>query len=114
MSKIKELKAAFEASTRTNKWEVLPTCGLPHVVCLTEDRIDVETIAAGGYTKDAEFIALAHNLMPQLLEAVDLLEQAKRALDEFDKHTRGVMIPATRVRGGDVTRAIYTLLENLK
>lgn len=72
MSKIEDLKRLYEASTQ-RKWEVLQTCGLPHVVCLTEDGTDVEMLAAGCSTADAEFIALSHELMPQLLAAADKL-----------------------------------------
>lgn len=74
MSKIEELKTAFEASTLKD-WEVLTTTGLPHVVCLTENEVDVMTIAGCGTDADAQFIALAHNMMPQLLDAVELVKK---------------------------------------
>ena len=36
----------------------------------------------------------------------DLLRAALRALEEYEKYTRGVMIPATKVRGREVSSAI--------
>lgn len=80
MSKIEELKAAFEVST-PRPWEVLMTSGLPHVVCLTENGADVQTVAACGTVADASFIARAHNLTPRLLKMEKLFAKLEEHLD---------------------------------
>lgn len=87
MSRIEELRAAY-AATAQRHWEVLPTCGIPHVVRLTENGADVETLAACCSTRCAEFIALAHNLMPQLLEAMELVQSASYGNTEYEDLTR--------------------------
>lgn len=80
MSKIKELRKAFDASTQ-REWEVLKTCGQPHVACLTENGVDVMTVAACGTDADAKFIALAHNQTPRLLRMEKLLTKLEVHLD---------------------------------
>lgn len=72
MDKIKELKAAFEAST-PGEWRIGdagatvfgPKTGAP----------SPETVAAVRKKINAEFITLAHNAMPDLLDAVRLAEE---------------------------------------
>ena len=58
MNKIEELKAAYEAMTGD---------------ALDED--DPDYLEFNGIEARANFIALAHNLMPALLEAVEALER---------------------------------------
>jgi hypothetical protein len=41
----------------------------------------------------------------------ELLKQALRALEDFDKHTKGVMIPSTRNQGSDAITAIRAHLD---
>lgn len=84
MTKLEELKAAYvaagsgtwEADNNCNAlafpgWELVDTSTIPHCV-----------FAVAGTEERFRFIALAHNLMPKLLEAVELLELAFRNLDD--------------------------------
>ena len=94
MTKLEELKAAYEAAT-PGEWKACRSheefIG-PMFEIDEEDRVyyesrpfthihtETETVAAAHdlfefERTDATFIALAHNLMPQLLEAVDLLKE---------------------------------------
>ena len=81
MTKIEELKAAFEAAT-PGEWE---SQGFA-ISNIQTERIRggvLANITGHGMTqeyaeKTATFIALAHNLMPQLLEAVELLDWVTR------------------------------------
>lgn len=71
MNKIEKLKAAFEAST-PGEWRIGdagatlfgPKTGAP----------SPETVAAVRKKINAEFIALAHNMMPDLLSVVDEMQ----------------------------------------
>ena len=74
MTKLAELKAAFEAATPGEWWyaaanETEYECGVG------DFPISVPTTKA-----NAQFIALAHNAMPMLLEAVEALKSIKQAL----------------------------------
>ena len=87
MTKIEELKTAFAAST-PGEWSYTEQSnGLNSVYgnCQYESMADADLVAFDLQNgDDAEFIALAHNLMPALLMAVDLCECSLRALHEDD------------------------------
>ena len=80
MTKLEELKAALEAAT-PGEWEPLMTCGELHVCTPVNEGCDVGTICVPYERPDATFIALAHNLMPQLLEAVEVLKAVVPLMD---------------------------------
>ena len=85
MNKIEELKAAYAASTQ-GEWSTYAPCsgqdGFPdnyNIGCDTETRSTYVASVPGAAhyawsQNNAKFIALAHNLMPQLLEAVNHLQ----------------------------------------
>lgn len=84
MTKLEELKAALEAATPgewvTGKGD---TAYYPlQIRCVSSDW---DRLIAAFHSWDAQkesnatFIALAHNLMPDLLEAIDLLETVSSA-----------------------------------
>ena len=81
MTKLAELKAAYEAAT-PGEWEPLMTCGEQHVCTLTADGSDVMTVAIPMYN-NADFIALAHNAMPMLLEAANHLAECQELLHDY-------------------------------
>lgn len=110
MTKIEELKAAFDAAT-AGEWDF-------HVADNSEPPYSAVTATWGedllrhrlGVTSraqhDVNFIALAHNMMPQLLGAVELLSAALPIIDAYRKVSLG---------DGDVTAMnIRVLLEKLK
>lgn len=68
MTKIEELKAAYEAAT------------LGASITYTSNGVVSQAIMSVEYQK---FIDLAHNLMPQLLEAVEALEICKHYLEKL-------------------------------
>ena len=89
MTKLEELKAALAAST-PGEWAVKQE--REYKACNSRVLCDKGYTVAQGYSSDSattktynelwaeaegntNFIALAHNLMPQLLEAVELLEE---------------------------------------
>lgn len=82
MSKIEQLRAAYEAAT-SGKWDVRPFgtsragaigCGM-ELIAMMYSRIEEEA--------DAHFITRAHNLMPALLEAVEALEKMKASFEDL-------------------------------
>ena len=88
MTKLEELKAALEAAT-PGEWGV---DSKTHVTVWSfgDGRCGCRSIAHTGHKlltqpqgeencNNAQFIALAHNLMPTLLEAIDLLETVSSA-----------------------------------
>ena len=72
MSKLEELKAAFEAATPED-WTLFGGA-----VCKGRSTITIaqcyQTAVEDEWKRNSEFIALAHNLMPQLLDAVEALQ----------------------------------------
>ena len=93
MTKLEELKAALAAST-PDEWAVKQE--REYKACNSRVLCDKGYTVAQGYSSDtshgktyrelwaeaegnANFIVLAHNLMPQLLEAIDLLETVSSA-----------------------------------
>ena len=103
MKKLEELKAALEAAT-PGEWT------LKEQPLALGDQVPAQRVLPATYTdggpiahvypfirfyppntvdKDitqanAAFIALSHNLMPQLLEAVDLLETLRYSMSQYD------------------------------
>ena len=76
MTKLEELKAAFEAAT-PGEW---------HRKSRHEGAVldrDGRTVAAACTPDDARAIALSHNLMPQLLEAVERVEAFQSVCSEL-------------------------------
>lgn len=76
MTKIEELKAALEAAT-PGEWRTFEDDESTDVMDKHGDHI--LTMCGLNDSRDAAFIALAHNLMPTLLEAVELLETVSSA-----------------------------------
>ena len=93
MTKLEELKAALEAAT-PGEWAVKQE--REYRACNSRVLCDKGYTVAEGYSSDSAttktynelwteaegnttFIALAHNLMPTLLEAVELLETVSSA-----------------------------------
>lgn len=110
IEKLKELKSAFEASTG-GEWESKDDgliYGIDDEGCdsyLVCDVVgDPEYAVNEQDAKNAEFIALAHNLMPVLLEALDLLKQATHLLEspgDFSEDDReNVMLDASGFLAG--------------
>ena len=98
MTKLEELKAAYAAAT-PDEWAVKQE--REYKACNSRVLCDKGYIVAEGYSSDsattktynelwaeaegnANFIALAHNLMPQLLEAVELLKELRNSLSQYD------------------------------
>ena len=94
MTKLEELNAAYAASTQ-GEWSTYAPCsgqdGFPdnyNVGCDTETRSTYVASVPGAAhyawsQNNAKFIALAHNLMPTLLEVVELLKDAREAYMAF-------------------------------
>ena len=93
MSKLEELKAAYEAAT-PGEWDYFVASNADRPNSQVLDSADDNLLThskgiTGRAQSDVMFIALAHNLMPTLLEAVDLLELAFFSLDdEHYEHLR--------------------------
>lgn len=89
MTKLEELKAAYEAAT-PGEW-VTGKGGTAYyplqIRCVSSDW---DSLIAAFHSWDAQkesnavFIALAHNLMPALLEAVNLLETLRYSMSQYD------------------------------
>ena len=85
MSKLEELNAAYAASTQ-GEWSTYAPCsgqdGFPdnyNIGCDTETRSTYVASVPGAAhyawsQNNAKFITLAHNMMPDLLKAVELLK----------------------------------------
>lgn len=92
MTKLNELKAAFEAAT-PGEWDyfIASNADRPNSQVLDSNDDNLLTHSkgiTGRAQSDVEFITLSRNLMPTLLEAIDLLEtvgSARACQDhEFD------------------------------
>ena len=97
MTKLEELKAAYDAAT-PGEWTVKQQ--REYRVCNSRVICDKGYAVAQGYSSDSNhkaykdlwaeaegntaFTALAHNLMPQLLEAVELIEDVALGNSEYD------------------------------
>ena len=84
MTKLNELKAALAAATPGEWWEdddgfVAAGHGDSYRT-VADARCDVAPFSDAN----TEFIALAHNMMPQLLEAVELIEDVATGNSEYD------------------------------
>lgn len=78
MTKLEQLKAAYEASVH-GKWELdVGSCALTSRALAGETHLGH---MSRGAVAEGNFIALAHNMMPTLLEAVELLKVAAHALE---------------------------------
>ena len=84
MTKLEELKAAYEAAT-PGEWAA-PGFNSQggRVACLLDNPDGLRLVSGNFKRPDAKFIALAHNMMPQLLEAVDLLETLRYSMSQYD------------------------------
>ena len=83
MTKLEELKAALEAAT-PGEWDyfIASNADRPNSQVLDSNDDNLLTHSKGITERaqsDVEFITLAHNLMPTLLEAIDLLETVSSA-----------------------------------
>ena len=89
MGKLEELKAALEAATK-GEWatEKGGTAYYPLQIRSNTEDWDHFIVAFHSWESNREdnahFIALAHNLMPTLLEAVELLEDVAMGNAEYD------------------------------
>ena len=102
MTKLEELKAAYEAAT-PGEWAVKQQ--REYQVCNSRVICDKGYAVAQGYSSDSNhktykdlwaeaegntaFIALAHTLTPQLLEAVEALESCVMRLEWLDHPATG-------------------------
>ena len=84
MTKLEELKAALEAAT-PGEWETNQDVDITSGVKFVATALypDSEVATQIEYN-NADFIALAHNMMPQLLEAARLLEVMRLNQYEYD------------------------------
>lgn len=122
MNKIDELKAALEAAT-PGVWTSggAPKCGYgwidaePHLKCTFGQRRQIMSGQYGCMADDAAFIALAHNLMPALLEAVDTLKAIRARINgEFDSPELVRMGPLLADTQSDVVHFCNVTLEKFK
>lgn len=93
-TKLEELKAAYEAAS-SGEWILFDSEvseGAKGVMVSGDFGVDVCAMSNTehvGYENNDKFIALAHNLMPQLLEAVEVLRELREVggnehrVDEF-------------------------------
>lgn len=113
MTKIEELKAAYEATPGLD-WRYDPE--LSAVVYVGDNRVKVAADFGkilGGDTF-GHLIALMHNNLPALLEAVEALEASKaRASGEFD-NTYLMKYGEMGTTSDDVVRITKSALEKLK
>lgn len=81
MSKFEELKAAYAAAT-PGEWNARQLGKTGYWQLVTGGQaLPLERAQQTSTDPDREFIALAHNAMPALLEAVELLKMAVHALE---------------------------------
>ena len=84
MTKLEQLKVAYEAATPGEWRPLLEGSEVPQeYVALIGDcgacGVSTELPLGDQCNSDSAFIALAHNMMPTLLEAIDLLETVSSA-----------------------------------
>ena len=109
MTKLAELKAAYEAAT-PGEWDYFVASNADRPNSQVLDSADDNLLThskgiTGRAQSDVLFIALAHNMMPQLLEAVERLEAMQRVIGEL-----AAMNPFLR----DVFDTNKAVLEKLK
>ena len=76
MTNLEELKSAYAAATN-GEWTALGFNSQGGAVACLLDNPDGLRLVSGNFKRaDAKFIALAHNNMAALLEAVEILEGA--------------------------------------
>ena len=89
MIKLEELKAALEAATKGElATEKGGTAYYPLQIRSNTEDWDNFIVAFHSWESNREdnahFITLSHNLMPTLLEAVDLLETLRYSMSQYD------------------------------
>ena len=115
MTQLEELKAAYGAAT-PGEWVTGKNGGPAYyplqIRCVSNDW---DSLITAFHSWDAQkesnatFIALAHNLMPTLLEAVDLLETLRYSMSQYDDGEWFL-----HEGGEDVVRKVDEFLEKLK
>ena len=84
MNKIEELKFALSQAT-PGEWDTrrhaTPDYAPQHGVYAGDSAKDLAVVFREA---DSDFICAAHNLMPQLLEAVELLKELRNSLSQYD------------------------------
>ena len=83
MTKLEQLKAALEAATPEEWWEDDGFVAAGHGDTY-RTVADARCGVAPFSDVNTEFIILAHNLMPALLEAVNLLETLRYSMSQYD------------------------------
>ena len=91
MTKLEELKAALESAT-PGEWKLITAgtriSGFKHPFDFVQVApmrfITCEGLSREEANTNAQFTTLAHNLMPALLEAVDLLETLRYSMSQYD------------------------------
>ena len=84
MTKLEQLKVAYEAAT-PGEWTAPGFNSQGGKVACLLDNPDGLRLVSGNFKRpDATFIALAHNMMPTLLEAVEMLEDVAMGNAEYD------------------------------
>ena len=91
MTKLEELKAALESAT-PGEWKLITAgtriSGFKHPFDFVQVApmrfITCEGLSREEANTNAQFTILAHNLMPALLEAVDLLETLRYSMSQYD------------------------------
>ena len=83
MNKIEELRAAFNAATG-GEWRASQGCIYKGKTNISIAQCYVTTTNLNNdEVKNANFVALAHNNMPALLEAVEALEKMKTSFEDL-------------------------------
>ena len=86
MTKLEELKAAYEAAG-SGAWEVdnnQSAFAFPGWELIDTSTVPPSVFAVAGTEDRFKFITLSHNLMPTLLEAVELLLDVHYEHNEYD------------------------------
>ena len=83
MTKLEELRFAYETAT-PGEWTAPGFNSQGGAVACLLDNPDGLRLVSGNFKRpDATFIALAHNNMPALLEAVEALEKMKTSFEDL-------------------------------
>lgn len=89
MTKFEELRAAYEATTG-GEWRTSQGCIYKGKTNISIAQCYVTTTNLNNdEVKNANFIALAHNNMPALLEAVEFVAQVSRYLKDGEEGEDG-------------------------
>ena len=108
MTKIEELKFALSQAT-PGEWDTCrhatPDYAPQHGVYAGDSAKDLAVVFREA---DSDFICAAHNLMPQLLEAVEALKDCHARLELLTNTDRGKLLDAV------AKQRAAKVLENLK